>query len=93
MMSTEKSASKTAETAVDTHAKGALAAPVRVTVDKGMRPLYSEIARLSATLGIARKCCYDGDPRKAREALLLLAMQLPAVMKLAEILAPETVAE
>lgn len=65
----------------------------RQAVSKEMRPLYMEIARLSSTLGIARKACYDNEPGKALEALELLGMQLPAAQKLAGILAPKPATE
>lgn len=61
-------------------------------LDKSMRPLYQEIARLSSTLGIGRTACYDVDPGKVLEALQLLEMQLPAALKMAGILAPKPVA-
>lgn len=61
----------------------------RRVVKKELRPAFSEIARLSATLGIARTACYDGVPEKVLEALELLEMQLPAAKKLAGLLVPQ----
>lgn len=60
----------------------------RTKVSKEMRPMYSEIARLSATLGMARGACYTGDTAKALKALQLLARQLPLAIDMAEIMAP-----
>ena len=60
----------------------------RAKVAEGMRPVFSEIARLSATLSIARKACYDGDAVKAVRALGLLGKQLPLALETAELIAP-----
>lgn len=67
---------------------GGSASTSRPTVAQGMRPIFSEVARLSATLGIARTACYTGDPAKAVRALALLAKQLPLAQETAELLAP-----
>lgn len=60
----------------------------RPAVPIELRPLFGEIARLSATLGIARKACYAGDGARALKALRLLEKQLPIAIELAELLAP-----
>lgn len=61
----------------------------RLKMDKQFRPLASEIARLSATLGMARTACQTGDPGKVLKALALLGRQLPLAVETAELLAPE----
>lgn len=75
-----------ADTAQDASVNGETAG--RVTIAKGMRPIYGEVARLSATLGVARSACYEGDPAKAARALSLLAKQLPLAQEMAELIAP-----
>lgn len=60
----------------------------RRKVAKEMRPVFAEIARLSATLSIARTACYDGDATKAMNALDLLGDQVPSAVRLAALLAP-----
>ena len=62
----------------------------RPKVDKGMRPLFNEIARLSATLTLARSACYEGDPGKALRALQRLGRQVPDAVELAELIMPAT---
>lgn len=74
--------------AAATGGDGGETAAERAKVAPGMRPIFSEVARLSATLGIARKACYDGDAVKAVKALSLLAKQLPLAQETAELLAP-----
>lgn len=60
----------------------------RRKVDVKLRPVFAEVARLSATLGIARNACYEGNPNKALNALRLLVKQAPQAVELAELLAP-----
>lgn len=62
----------------------------RAKVNKRMRPVFSEVARLSATLGIARQACYTGEPDKAVKALQLLVKQLSLALETAELLAPSS---
>lgn len=81
----EKTAAKGTEAAQSENGS----APDRVKIAQGMRPVYSEIARLSATLSIARTACYEGDPGKAAKALSLLGRQLPLAQEMADLLAPK----
>jgi hypothetical protein len=83
---TEDDAAAIVEAVTDESANGDGA--TRPTVAKGMRPVFSEIARLSATLSVARTACYEGDTVKAVRALNLLARQLPLAQEMAELLAP-----
>jgi hypothetical protein len=83
---TEDNVDVDAQTAASESANGDAA--TRPTVAKGMRPVFSEVARLSATLGVARTACYEGDEAKAVRALNLLAKQLPLAQEMAELLAP-----
>lgn len=77
-MSTSVTASEATENSEDSTGN-------KPKVDKVMRPLFSEIARLSATLGMARKACYDGNPSVAVKALSLLTRQVDMAMEIAEI--------
>ena len=60
----------------------------KAKVTPGLRMLYNEIARLSATLGIARRACYTDDAVKAERALDLLSRQLPLAQEVASLLVP-----
>ncbi len=62
-------------------------AVVRAKLDKSMRPLYMEIARLSQTLAIARAACYAVKPDVAARSLGRLSRQIPDAIELAEMAA------
>lgn len=66
------------------------AAAERAKVKKALRPAFSEIARLSATLGMARQACYTGEPDKIVRALSLLSRQLPLAQETASLLVPSS---
>ncbi len=57
----------------------------RPQVDKALRPIYAEIARLSGTLGLARKACQEGNPQGVIDALDVLGMELPIAQKKASL--------
>jgi len=63
-------------------------AATRPTVPQELRPLFNEVARLSATLGIARRSCYEGDGARATKALQLMEKQLPMALEMAALVAP-----
>lgn len=60
----------------------------RPRVPREMRPIFGEVARLSSTLSLARKACYDNDPERALKALSVLERQVPGAIEVAELVAP-----
>lgn len=53
-----------------------------------LRAAFSEIGRLSQTLGLARAACYTNDADKVVKALKLIERQLPLAIETAELLVP-----
>lgn len=59
-------------------------------IPAGFRQMFSEVGRLSATLGVARTAVYDGDAAKIVKALKLLEKQLPLAVEAAELMVPSS---
>lgn len=63
----------------------------KAKIADGMRPLYNEIARLSATLAQARQAAFNGDPARSVRALALLQEQTGMAVRFAELMVPAEV--
>lgn len=61
----------------------------RRQVPRELRPVFSEIARLSGILGIARNAVYANDAARAADALSVLEESASGARKIAQLVVPD----